>query len=219
MVITCDKQEAMRYLGYRCQEISDDMSALIESVAEEAQSLAKFFYCSTQFKLLFKKDVVCAADYDLELKGKDIKKHLKGCKSAIIFGATLGVEIERKIQMYEQNDLTRAVVLDCCASAMIESFCDKICDGFSKKIIKEGEYVTSRYSPGYGDFPLSEQKEILRVLNAQRKAGITCNEQFLLFPRKSVTAVVGISEKKPAECAGSKCDLCSMKDTCPLRRS
>lgn len=219
MEIACNRHEAMRYLGYRKQKISENTALLIEETAKEAESLAKGFYCSLAFEIVRENDDIAAKECDFVLKGEDIKKHLAGCEKGIVFCATLGFEIERRIQIYEKNDLTKAVILDCCASAMIETFCDKICDEYAEKLSKDGLYLTSRYSPGYGDFPLSSQKEILRVLNAQRKAGITCNEQFLLFPRKSVTAIMGISKSKHAYegCGKSKCQNCPMLN-CPSRR-
>ena len=54
--------------------------------------------------------------------------------------------------------------------------------------------LTSRFSPGYGDFPLSQQAELCAVLNVNRLLGITLTPGGLMVPQKSVTALIGVSE-------------------------
>ncbi len=50
-----------------------------------------------------------------------------------------------------------------------------------------------RFSPGYGDCPLSAQRSIVNsVLNATRLIGLTVTPTSLLIPTKSVTAVIGL---------------------------
>ena len=55
-----------------------------------------------------------------------------------------------------------------------------------------GEKLLPRYSPGYGDLPLSVQPDFLAALDAQKTLGITLTETFLMIPSKSVTAIIGI---------------------------
>ena len=52
-----------------------------------------------------------------------------------------------------------------------------------------------RFSPGYGDLPLSTQKDFIRILNTERLAGVTINENYLMNPRKTVTAVCGLKKE------------------------
>jgi cobalamin-dependent methionine synthase I len=53
-----------------------------------------------------------------------------------------------------------------------------------------------RYSPGYGDLGIENNKGILDVLSAQRNIGLTITDSGIMIPRKSVVAIMGVSELK-----------------------
>lgn len=36
---------------------------------------------------------------------------------------------------------------------------------------EEGQFLTGRFSPGYGDYPIAVQNDLLRLLDAPRKIG------------------------------------------------
>ena len=66
---------------------------------------------------------------------------------------------------------------------------------FSSKHIcelKEGETLVSRYSPGYGDWPLEAQRRLFELLDAPRKAGVSLTDSLLMVPSKSVSAIIGV---------------------------
>ena len=47
-------------------------------------------------------------------------------------------------------------------------------------------------APGYGDFPLVEQRTLLGLLDASRKVGVSLTDALLMVPSKSVSAVIGV---------------------------
>ena len=57
----------------------------------------------------------------------------------------------------------------------------------------EGLSLRPRFSPGYGDFPLSMQTPIFDALDCPRKIGVSLNASLLMSPSKSVTAVIGLA--------------------------
>ena len=61
-----------------------------------------------------------------------------------------------------------------------------------RRELAEGETLVPRYSPGFGDFPLSAQREILSVLDAARAIGVSLTDTLLMVPSKSVSAVIGV---------------------------
>jgi len=64
-----------------------------------------------------------------------------------------------------------------------------------KLLLREGRCLTRRrYSPGYGDLALSNQKIIYDALGLE-KLGLTLTERFLLIPEKSVLAIAGIEHR------------------------
>jgi cobalamin-dependent methionine synthase I len=108
---------------------------------------------------------------------------------------TLGNLVDAKIRYYEKFNLTKALILDACATVIIESACDEIQEEIKKEALKTNKGITYRYSPGYGDFPIDIQKKILDILEAQKKIGLSVTEDSILIPRKSVTAVIGFQDR------------------------
>ena len=73
-----------------------------------------------------------------------------------------------------------------------------------------------RFSPGYGDLPIELQDPILRLLDAPRRVGLCATDRHILTPRKSVTAVLGISD---GEISPQKrgCASCTFRDRCKFQ--
>jgi cobalamin-dependent methionine synthase I len=80
------------------------------------------------------------------------------------------------------------MILDAAAAEMIE----KYLDAEEEKVLADpalaGLTMNRRFSPGYGDLPLSVQKGFLAALDAERTVGIHLTATNLMVPRKSVTA-------------------------------
>lgn len=130
--------------------------------------------------------------------------------------ATIGSEIDKLIRISQISDMAMAVVLDSFASVAVEQVCQKVDEILAEKY--SGKYMTFRFSPGYGDYPIEMQKEYLRILDAPRKIGLTTGDSCLLVPSKSVTAILGISDN-PIERRKRGCAICSMKGKCRFRRN
>ena len=151
----------------------------------------------------------------LTLQGQDIRSMLAGCPSVILMAATLGSEVEKLIRKAQVVNMPDAVILDACASSAIESVCNEVCAEIEKSVAPF--YLTDRYSPGYGDFPLEQQAQIFRTLDVTRRIGVTLTDSGLMIPQKSVTAVVGVSPvpvtKRPGGCA-----QCNLFENCQYRK-
>ena len=151
----------------------------------------------------------------LALNGSDIAAHLEGCSGVIVMCATVGGVADRLIRRLQVEDMAKAVIADAFAGAAVEQVCAK-----AEEIIKkefDGKYFTWRYSPGYGDFPINMQKQLLDVLDAPRKIGLCASGSSMLTPVKSVTAVMGVSDK-PLPSKKRGCVTCNMRETCQFRK-
>ena len=119
---------------------------------------------------------------DIRLEGFSIQKHLEGCMQAAVMAVTLGAGIDGLLRREQVRDMASAVVIDCGASLYIE----EACDIFAEVIRTEtGLFTTSRFSPGYGDYPLYCQEDVLRYVDGQRKIGINITSN---SPNKRVYA-------------------------------
>lgn len=118
---------------------------------------------------------------------------LGACRETVLMGATAGGAIMEAIRhKTNQGELTAAVVYDATASEMADAALDWIMEYINRQLRREGKQLSPRrFSAGYADFALDNQKEIHEKLQLA-KIGVSITDSFLLVPEKSVTAVSGI---------------------------
>lgn len=228
-----NKDEVLRYLGYRNQYLDQQTDGLIDECMEEMRSLIKAKHVYRLFDIDRKNEEIHLKETNLSLQGKDIKNHLKYSHQCILMAVTLGNNVDSKIRYYEKVSMTKALILDACATTAIEEICDEICLDIEKTINKENKALTSRFSPGYGDLPIDVQNIFLSVLGAQKAIGLTASSHSILIPRKSVTAVVGVIDAESIEASNedlqsfkgklrssqnNSCSNCKFYDSCMFRR-
>lgn len=213
-----NKNEVLKYLAFRGSEIPEDINSLIDECIEEVKSKSRARYFYAGFDIDRKEDGIFLKGSNFELIGEDISKMLEDSDKCILMAATLGVEIDNLIRQAQIRDLARSIILDSCASSGIESVCNAISDELEEVYKKEGLFTTDRFSPGYGDMPIEVQKDFVSLLDAQRKIGLTVSSSGLMIPRKSVTAIVGISKVKQVR-RFSGCENCRMFLNCEYRKA
>lgn len=211
-----DKNEVLRYLGYKNQQISDDLHQkidfLIQNEAETLKPKAVWDFFEPEFS-----QKVILKNTALKFEGKDILNHLMGAKKVAVMAVTLGFDAERAILKHQYTDMVNTVILDAVFDAFIECVADQTQEKIKETAEKEGLFINSRYSPGYGDFPLNTQKSIILTLNCQKKIGLTVTESDILLPRKSVTAVIGLFDEIRHN-SSHNCSNCNLKDKCKSKR-
>lgn len=169
-----NRREVLRYLGYTGNTPTEEVSLAIDRMEKELLSVATPRTVALEL-----------GTSELLWSGDTISKATKGCEKVILFAATLGTGVDRLMTRVESINMGDAVILQALAATAIEEVCDEL----------QGKYNSRpRISPGYGDFPLSAQKEILKILDAPRKIGLSSTESLMLVPTKSVTAIFGLKE-------------------------
>lgn len=208
--------EAARYMGVR--GVPDAATAeLIKQCELVVREKVRPAYVYREVSVVPEESGVFLPEVELRLPGNDIIRHLDGCSRAVIMAATVSAEADKLIRQAAVTNMAESLAYDCLCSAAVEQVCEK-----AEKEIFSGDtvrYRTWRFSPGYGDLPISVQGDFLRALNAQRRIGLTVTDSCLLLPSKSVTAIIGISEEPPAHQSGSGCDICNMRDRCAFSRT
>ena len=181
------EKEVLRYAG--AKNADPQLEELIKSVIKEASTLISNKVCYTEADLTVSNGV-CDFGY-FKIESKDLSKNLADCTRAVIFAATVGIGIDRLMRKYASISPTRALIIQAFGAERIEALCDAFCHDL-KEVYPDG--TKNRYSVGYGDTPLTSQKEIFNILDAPRKIGLTLGESMLMSPTKSVTAFIGIKK-------------------------
>lgn len=208
-------EEALRYMGYNENIDIENIKPILRTCEDELLNAANIRYCYKLFDIEHHTDSIIVTGTNLNLTGKSITNHLDGCNKAVLMACTLSDKVDKLISRYNITDMTSALITDSMASAMIEQVCNEV-----EIIIKNQlkiENMTWRFSPGYGDLPIDIQKNFIQVINANKQIGLTVTENNILIPRKSVTAVIGISDS-PLPQKKRGCLICNMNKTCQFRK-
>ncbi|MDR2681946.1 MAG: hypothetical protein LBB29_02780 [Holosporaceae bacterium] len=213
-------REAIRYLGYKSEtDLTPEIDDLVRKGLDEICSIAeprtiyRYFFLDGQkpgdFSISKNSNSACSSGA--------CSISLQQYEGVILMGATLGGSVDRLLSRIQIRNISYALVLDSCATAAIEAICDDLQNNLTAIYAAQNRYLTNRYSPGYGDLPLSAQIPLLQMLDTERKIGLSLTPSFLLTPSKSVTAIIGVSTV-PQKKEHVSCDICEMRHVCHFRR-
>lgn len=192
---TPDKGMILTRLGYKkTTTVMDDdyRKNLMENISKG------LMLCNTKgvfgtFNIINRDEESVELENGVTLKSRSLSKLLSNSMDVVLMASTVGKDIvDRIVDEIKNKDAAFGVILDAVASETADAALDWMVDFINKMIRREGKKLTGmRYSPGYGDLPLSNQKLIFDVLNLER-LGINITERFMLVPEKSVIAIAGV---------------------------
>lgn len=208
-------KEAIRYLGYGRNTADEKTLSMISEAFAALEHAAGEKYICRIFDIE-PSDNGKIKVAGMEIHSRSLERNLKGCEKVILFAATLGTGVDWLISRTSVSDMAKAVVLQACAAAFLEEYCDTIQQRIGSELKKEGLYLRPRFSPGYGDFDISFQKPIMRILECAKYIGLTITDSYMMTPSKSVTAVIGAGRTNE-RCPVEGCENCGKKD-CEYRR-
>lgn len=203
--------EILMYLGHRGQEITPEVEQQIRDCCTQVKR-------AVQPRLVYRRlPVRDGGIIGFPMEGNDVRAFLATCEEAVLMAVTLGPRIEQLMMRSEVTDMAKAVIMDSCASVAVENVCDQFEEDLREQLSHESLYLTDRFSPGYGDLPLDTQIRMCEVLNTEKRIGLTVTPNYIMIPRKSVTAVMGISPKEQKRRARG-CEVCNMFLHCSYRK-
>ena len=151
------------------------------------------------------------------LQGGDVMKHLEGCPQALMLAVTLGPGVDAQIRRAGVGDIAASVASDALGSALAEQAADAAEAELRQWAAGQDRYLTGRFSPGYGDWPIGVQPLVAAALDTARRVGLCVTENDLMTPRKSVTALLGLSDH-PVKGHLAGCGHCVLNTRCEYRK-
>ena len=138
-------------------------------------------------------DTLVFKETEFAIHSEKVCHMLREADSVILFMVTIGPDLEKVVDgLFAGGESTQGFILDAIGSETADAVADKLHWEILSELAKKNGYkVTPRFSPGYGDWPLTVQKEILKVCGGDR-LGISVTPSSLMIPRKSVSAVLGL---------------------------
>lgn len=127
---------------------------------------------------------------------------------------TIGPQLERKVTDYFAHDEPlHGVLLDGIGNAAVDILAQEACRMIGVLAASRGNESSSPLSPGMPGFPLSEQRALCRIAQAE-KIGVHLSESAMMIPRKSISMIVGIGPQMPTWTKAQVCAECTLKKTC-----
>ena len=160
------------------------------------------------------KNDFCIGDARFNL-GKIVRSQLKNSRQAVVFACTIGIEMENWArQVMEQGNPAESYLIDIVASTVTEKAVDYLHDYIGREMAIQNLNITNRYSPGYCDWPVSDQHRLFSLM-PENFCGISLNESALMQPIKSVSGIIGIGPD--VKFRDYLCDRCNVQD-CTYRK-
>jgi hypothetical protein len=217
-----DAQEALRYFG--AFDNSSQALVAVQTAYADLKDELQPRYTAVQFPCTVYADrvelnITGSAPERATFHSKNLARHLQGCQELYLFAATLGVQVDIALRRKTLTSAALGAAGQAVAAALIETYCDDCCRELEAKL-PAGYQLKSRFSPGYGDWPLEEQKILFPLLGCAKTIGLTLTDGCMMAPIKSVTAVIGIGKGIGSVYAKKEqhdCSNCDSK-TCAFRR-
>ena len=132
----------------------------------------------------------------VDFESKNLSEVMKSAEKLVCFIGTLGPGIEEEVgALMQNNDLSEAYILDAMGSVAVEDLVDKFQRSIKNQCEREGKTVTLRFSPGYCDWSLTEQKKLFSLFEAE-DIPVQLLNSCLMQPVKSISGVFGIVPQK-----------------------
>ena len=186
--MTVDLPEIARYLRVGRTQLSGALAERVAHLRDETLATLRPAHVWRRFPV--QGGVIESGAHRMPIDGT-LARHIAGCRAVYLACGTIGPAFDafhRRISVKSGAD---AFIVQAIGAALVEKLMDSVEYGICAEL-EEGEAIVPRYSPGYGDFPLAAQREMLALLDAPRKVGVSLTDTLLMVPSKSVTAVIGV---------------------------
>ena len=199
--------DILRRLGFRRRltRLPAGQRRLVEGLVSEAAGSIALKGVSLILRIAANDGRRVTLEGGVEFESASLAGFLRACPQALLMGATAGAGIMEAIAAATQaQEMTRAVVFDAVASEMTDDALGWLM-AYHAGILRRrgGALMARRYSAGYGDFPLENQRSFYRLLRLER-IGITLTESCILTPEKSVTAICGVAAEANLSGSGER---------------
>jgi hypothetical protein len=210
----CNKQELYNYLQIKdLKKVPDEILVRIDQYNNEIFQLVNPVVVYNEFNnfVIYDKGI---GINNVIIYSRVLSRILQRAKSVYLFILTIGGNLEKRVEDYiNSNSLFAAQVADALGSIYVEALADFFMKDIEFRIERDGFMLSARYSPGYCDISISEQKKLFDLLKSENKY-VILNDSLQMIPEKSIS---GIFFKMPRdEAIGYKkyflfCSECEMK--------
>ena len=178
-------RDAARYLGIRGEPAGEAL-AVLELAYPMAREEAQPRSLIRRAPMRVHEGRLLIADA-MAISSLDLCRLFAGAREGLALAVTLDALVRRLML----TDPALGAAVGACASALVDAFIDGLVKKENASLKADGLCLSPRFSPGYGDAPLSCQEPLLYWLEA-RRIGVSLTSGGLMLPEKSVTALMAL---------------------------
>jgi hypothetical protein len=212
-----DQEEIVDKLGYTNGSLPAPFDVYLEDAVRFAEGLNEIkgaYLISENIVVNVGSRTIFASGQEFNA-GKTVCKELEGSDRLFIFVCTAGSTIsEKSAKLLKGKDPVLGYIFDILGSAIAEAAADRMQNILKQEIEKEGSNITNRYSPGYCNWPVSEQHKLFSLFDGIA-CGVTLTTSALMQPVKSISGIIGIGPD--VRFREYQCELCSSAN-CAYRK-
>ena len=172
-----NRREVLRYLGYKNQEADENVSRIVEDCLELLWKNVSPKYRVREFPLTLGADNRIDGEV-FQTKSRNLSVNLKDCEKILVFAATLGVGADYLIQKYNRLEMSRAVILQAASAAMIEEYCDQVCEGLKKEYEEKRHVSAAKVQSRIRGFFFKLPERCFRCTGCRKAPGDQTDRQF-----------------------------------------
>jgi len=140
--------------------------------------------------------------------GNIITKRFRKSDTIAIFVSTAGKEPEKESkELMNKGDIIEGYLLDVIGSELAEEAGNILESKITELLSPFNMHITNRYSPGYCNWKVSEQKKLFSLL-PEKFCGVELTESSLLIPIKSISGFIGVGKNANKE--DYQCSICDI---------
>lgn len=148
---------------------------------------------------------------------KTVSGMLKKSELLAVFAVTIGHQVEQHSKTaFAGGNALEGLIVDLIGSELAEASADCLQDEIEKSAADSGLQISMRFSPGYCNWPVSDQPKLFSLFD-KGSCSIRLNNSALMSPVKSVSGFIGAGSKMKK--VNYKCSLCNDQHCIMRKRS
>lgn len=214
--VKISRENILQSLGVPIEEADQYLINLINGLTDHCRTICtpRVGYSTFDSPVIFKEGTMRLKEHTFSLNTL-VASALYGSEEVALFIGTCGSEIEHySKRLIKDGNSLEGLIVDLIGSEIAEGVAEYIHGKLSSDMELKGWKTTNRYSPGYCNWPVSDQ-QMLFALMENNLSGVGLTDSSLMIPIKSVSGIIGLGAKvikRDYGCARCEADHCLYRD-------
>ncbi len=213
-----DRENVCRQMGYGADcNPSPRIASLLDEYVENVHQLIQPSYSYDIRDVELTEGPAVFVEGSVVFRSQVIAGLLEECDKVAMFVVTIGDYLEDMVAwLASHNNIVQSALLDAIGSDAVERVADSVQGKIEELAHGEGLVTSRRFSPGYCDWDIRQQKMLFKAVNGNL-AGVHLTDRCLMIPQKSISGIIGLGPSQASVEKYNPCRTCDKLDCCGRR--